>query len=325
MILGITGGTGCGKTTLLNVLKERGAAVLDCDAIYHELLTRDASLLAAIEERFPGTVENGVLQRKKLGNLVFSHKDALLDLNRITHAAVKREVLRRLGEKPALAAIDAIALFEGGLAGLCDVTVAVTAPVEDRVRRLMRRDGIPEDYARRRIAAQPDESWFREKCGFVLENTGSASEFREKCLAFLRGIGIMDAASERRKSLQCTVHPTGTLGTYTFVVVCSRYDGKWLLSRHRERDTWETQGGHIEPGETPMQAARRELYEESGVRDAELYPVCDYRGFDSQSSANGMVFFAAVRRLEPLPERAEPICDFFEDRKSDCFRRCRKI
>ena len=57
MILGITGGTGCGKTTLLNVLKERGAVVLDCDAIYHELLTRDASLLAAIEERFPGTVE----------------------------------------------------------------------------------------------------------------------------------------------------------------------------------------------------------------------------------------------------------------------------
>ena len=64
MILGITGGTGCGKTTLLNVLKERGAVVLDCDAIYHELLTRDASLLAAIEERFPGTVEDGVLQRK---------------------------------------------------------------------------------------------------------------------------------------------------------------------------------------------------------------------------------------------------------------------
>ena len=302
MILGITGGTGCGKTTLLNVLKERGAVVLDCDAIYHELLTRDASLLAAIEERFPGTVENGVLLRKKLGNLVFSDKNALLDLNKITHAAVKREVLRHLSEKPALAAIDAIALFEGGLAELCDVTVAVTAPVEDRVRRLMRRDGIPEDYARRRIAAQPDEDWFREKCDYVLENTGSAPEFREKCLAFLREIGIMDAASERRRSLQCTVHPVGTLGTYTFVVVCSRYDGKWLLSRHRERDTWETQGGHIEPGETPLQAARRELYEESGVRDAELYPVCDYHGFDAQSSANGMVFFAAVHRLEPLPE-----------------------
>ncbi|HBK26539.1 MAG TPA: hypothetical protein DDY90_07475, partial [Clostridiales bacterium] len=73
--------------------------------------------------------------------------------------------------------------------------VAVTAPLEDRVRRLMRRDGIPEDYARRRIAAQPEEGWFREKCDFVLENTGSASEFQEKCLAFLRKIGIMDPES----------------------------------------------------------------------------------------------------------------------------------
>ena len=192
MILGITGGTGCGKTTLLNVLKERGALVLDCDEIYHELLARDASLLAAIGQRFPGTVENGVLQRKKLGNIVFSDKNALLDLNKITHTAVKQEVLGRLSRKPELAAIDAIALFEGGLAELCDVTVAVTAPVEDRVRRLMRRDGIPESYARSRIAAQPGEDWFREKCGFVLENTGTELQFREKCLAFLHRIGIMN-------------------------------------------------------------------------------------------------------------------------------------
>ena len=192
MILGITGGTGCGKTTLLNVLKAQGALVLDCDEIYHELLTRDKSLLAAIDARFPGTVENGILQRKKLGKIVFSDKNALLDLNKITHAAVKQEVLRRLSRKPELAAIDAIALFEGGLAELCDVTVAVTAPVEDRVRRLMRRDGIPESYACSRIAAQPGEDWFREKCGFVLENTGSESQFREKCLAFLQGVGIMD-------------------------------------------------------------------------------------------------------------------------------------
>ena len=63
MIIGITGGTGCGKTTLLNILRDQGGLVLDCDAIYHELLQRDDHLLAAIEERFPGVVENGVLQR----------------------------------------------------------------------------------------------------------------------------------------------------------------------------------------------------------------------------------------------------------------------
>ena len=115
MILGITGGTGCGKTTLLHCVAERGGLVLDCDEIYHELLETDPMLLAAIEARFPGTVENDRLQRKKLGELVFSNPAALADLNRITHSAVKHEVLRRLKTKPNLAAIDAIGLFESGL------------------------------------------------------------------------------------------------------------------------------------------------------------------------------------------------------------------
>lgn len=192
MILGITGGSGCGKTTLLNVIRDQGGLVLDCDAIYHQLLAADQGLLASIEGRFPGTVENGELQRKKLGAIVFSDKNALLDLNKITHSAVKAEVLRRLESTPRLAAIDAIALFEGGLAELCDVTVAVTAPVEDRVRRLMLRDSISESYARSRIAAQHDESWFREKCGYILENNGTEIQFYDKCLAFLRDFGIME-------------------------------------------------------------------------------------------------------------------------------------
>ena len=191
MILGITGGTGCGKTTLLNVIEGQGGLILDCDAIYHHLLQRDRGLMDAIEARFPGTVENGALQRKKLGALVFSDENALLDLNKITHSAVKAEVLRQLESRPKLAAIDAIALFEGGLAELCDVTVAVTAPAEVRVQRLMKRDGISEDYARSRIAAQHEESWFRERCGYVLENNGTEIQFYGKCLAFLSEAGII--------------------------------------------------------------------------------------------------------------------------------------
>ena len=191
MILGITGGTGCGKTTLLKVIEEKGGLVLDCDAIYHQLLTRDDQLLNAIEARFPGTVENGVLQRKKLGSIVFSDENALMDLNKITHGAIKAEVLRLLETAPKLAAIDAIALFEGGLADLCDLTVAVTAPADVRVQRLMKRDNISEDYARSRIAAQHDETWFREKCDWTLENNGTEVQFREKCLAFLANPDIM--------------------------------------------------------------------------------------------------------------------------------------
>ena len=191
MILGITGGTGCGKTTLLKIIEENGGLILDCDAIYHELLTSDASLLTAIENRFPGTVENGVLQRKKLGAIVFSDEKALEALNKITHGAIKAEVLRRLADKPKLAAIDAIALFEGGLAELCDVTVAVTAPEEIRVKRLMLRDNISEEYARSRIAAQHPERWFREHCDCTLENIGTEVQFREKCLAFLQNRDII--------------------------------------------------------------------------------------------------------------------------------------
>jgi dephospho-CoA kinase len=191
MIIGITGGTGCGKTTLLNCIAEKGGLILDCDAIYHRLLQTDKDLLLSIENRFPGVVENGVLQRKALGNIVFADEKALSDLNRITHAAVKKEVLHLLENAPKLAAIDAIGLFEGDLAELCDVTVAVTAPVEDRVCRLMTRDGISKEYAQNRIAAQHDDEWFGSKCGYILKNNGTVEDFQAKCIAFLSKLGII--------------------------------------------------------------------------------------------------------------------------------------
>ena len=191
MILGITGGTGCGKTTLLKAIEDLGGLVLDCDAIYHRLLTTDKAMLEAIDARFPGVIEDGVLNRKKLGAIVFSDEQALLDLNAITHAAVKRDVLCQLESQPTLAAIDAIGLFEGGLAELCDVTVAVTAPMDARISRLMARDGISEDYARSRIAAQHSDDWFRQHCNVTLENDGSIDSFQAKCIVFLHTFGII--------------------------------------------------------------------------------------------------------------------------------------
>ena len=191
MILGITGGSGCGKTTLLNLIQEQGGLVLDCDAIYHRLLQTDTAMLSAIESRFPGVVEDGSLNRKKLGAIVFSDETALLDLNKITHTAVKTDVLRQLESQPRLAAIDAIGLFEGGLAELCDVTVAVTAPIDARIARLMARDGITEEYARNRIAAQHDDEWFRQRCTVTLENNATIDAFATKCIAFLHTLGIM--------------------------------------------------------------------------------------------------------------------------------------
>lgn len=184
MIIGITGGSGCGKTTALNVIRDMGGLVLDCDAIYHRLLQEDPSLLKDIETRFPGTVERGQLQRKKLGNIVFSDENALSDLNKITHAAVKSEVLRQLEGHSGLAAIDAIGLFEGGLAALCQMTVAICAPEEDRINRLMSREGISREYAQKRIAAQRPQEEFRNMCDYTLENGENMESFQAKCLAF---------------------------------------------------------------------------------------------------------------------------------------------
>lgn len=191
MIIGITGGTGSGKSTLLHLIEEYGGNILDCDAIYHELLQSDASLLAAIEQRFPGTVTNGILDRKKLGAIVFNDESALQDLNRITHTAVRKEILRQLAETSNLTAIDAIGLFEGDLASLCDMTIAITAPVEDRIQRILARDGITEEYARNRVAAQHDDAWFIQRCDHVLENNSTSQDFQGKCIAFLRNQGII--------------------------------------------------------------------------------------------------------------------------------------
>ena len=98
--------------------------------------------------------------------------------------------------------------------------------------------------------------------------------------------------------MTCKTYQTGYLKDYKYVVVLSEYDGKILLSRHRERNTWETQGGHIEEGETPIEAAKRELYEESGALDFQIEPLCDYWA----DKANGMAFKAVIRELGPIPE-----------------------
>ena len=191
-VVGITGGTGAGKTTALGVLRELGAFAIDCDDVYHGLLRSNSQLVSELGARFPGTVVDGELQRKALGEIVFSDAVSLRDLNAIAHRYVRGEVIRLLREHAmaggTLAAIDAVELFEGDLAALCTVTVGVTAQEDVRIRRIMRREGVSEPYARSRARAQKPDEYYVNKCDMTLRNNGSEAEFAGKCRDIFGGM-----------------------------------------------------------------------------------------------------------------------------------------
>ena len=178
VVLGITGGTGAGKTSALRAVEALGGQVIDCDAAYHEMLAENEELRNAINEKFPGVFRSdGSLNRRKLGEEVFARKDRMEQLNEIVFRFLVPEIERRVEALPdGLYAIDAVNLPESGLDHLCDQTIAVTAPLELRVRRIMARDGITEQYARLRISAQKADEYYRSKCDCELTNSADTAE-----------------------------------------------------------------------------------------------------------------------------------------------------
>ena len=186
LIVGITGPTGAGKTSALNAVRKLGGAVLDCDAIYHEQLKTDAKLRQALIHAFGEVFDENGLNRQMLGKIVFGNPAELERLNGIIYEFLPRELERRItayGMAPIIA-VDAINLIESGLDKLCKHTIGVLAPKEDRVKRIMVRDNISEEYARLRVEAQKDDSFYRENCTDILVNdAGTLSAFEEVAYA----------------------------------------------------------------------------------------------------------------------------------------------
>ncbi len=206
-VLGLTGGSGSGKSAAASFLASRGGDVIDADAVYHRLIAKKGRCTRALARAFGPDIllPDGTLDRRKMASLVFAPdgREALSRLNETTHPFVMREIEKLLtrAKKAGVpyVVLDAPQLFEAGANRLCDATAAVLADRDLRIRRLSERDALPASDAARRIDAQLPDDYFRERCDFILENNGTAEELRQDCETLLSRLGLSDTAGRRER------------------------------------------------------------------------------------------------------------------------------
>ena len=172
MKVGITGGIGSGKSTVCRLFAQKGIAVYDSDAAAKRLMQEDGALRRQLAGRFgEGTFRDGVLDRAYLAGIVFADPQALADLNTLVHPVVMRDFdAWAARQEGSYVILESAILFEAGLEGCVDKTVAVLAPRELRIERTCRRDGCGADQVVRRIAAQLDDDALSARADYVVVN-----------------------------------------------------------------------------------------------------------------------------------------------------------
>lgn len=182
-VIGLTGPIGAGKSTATSLLRERGATVIDADAVYAALVQPGQPLLQTIAAEFGSNVvrADGSLDRRVLGDLVFGDPSALARLDRLTHPAVVTQIERQIANAPAdVVVIEAIKLVQSGLAQRGDVVWLVTADPDVRVQRLMARDDLDFASATKRVAAAIDPTLDEAIPVTVIDNSGDQGELRQR-------------------------------------------------------------------------------------------------------------------------------------------------
>lgn len=178
IILGLTGQSGAGKSTVGKIMEQKGACVIDCDKLARLVVEPGKPALSEIREAFgsEGINPDGTMNRAKVASIVFHDENARHILNRITHKYIEEETDRIINTCPnRVVVIDAPVLFESEIYKKCEKTVCVLADCETRILRIMNRDGLTREKAEERIFAQRDDDYFIEKCDFVIYNNGDGS------------------------------------------------------------------------------------------------------------------------------------------------------
>lgn len=188
-VVGITGGTGSGKSTVSSIMEKCGAYIIDADLVAREIVKIGKPALFEIKRAFGEEMilENGSLDRKKLGLVVFADGEKLNILNGITHKYIIEEIKNKVKKKDdGLIVIDAALLFQTELFNMCDKTIAVVAPKTKRQERIISRDNIGEKTAKDRISSQDDDNYYKERADFVIKNDGSIIELEKKTEKILK-------------------------------------------------------------------------------------------------------------------------------------------
>lgn len=176
--LGLTGPTGAGKSTVAHLLEQNGIPLVDADAIARTVTEKGSPVLSALADAFGNDIlfPDGSLDRRALAAVAFSSKENTEKLNAVTHPAILARIRRALADAAGDAVIlDAPLLFETGLDALCDHTAAIVADEAVRLARITARDGISEEAAKKRMAAQPDTAFYAARADILLYNNGDRS------------------------------------------------------------------------------------------------------------------------------------------------------
>ena len=186
IIVGLTGQTGAGKSTISHYLSENGVTVIDADQVAREVVDTGSACIADIALEFGCEYINmdGTLNRKKMAKTVFTDKTKLKKLNGLMFPYIIESMMEKLEqlrqEKDGIIVMDAPTLFESGADRECDCVISVTADKDTRLERIIQRDGLTEEEAEERISAQHDEEYYRSRSWQVLENNGDLESLKHQ-------------------------------------------------------------------------------------------------------------------------------------------------
>lgn len=188
-VVGITGPTGAGKTTIGNLIRQRGYTVIDCDKMAASVMDTDKELLQQLQQTFADCFDNSKLNRKKLSKLVFSSPTQLQKLNAIVNPAIMKKMQDIIGEQTGdILFFDGATLLQSGCSVLCRQMIAVLAQPQNRLQRICKRDGLSEQLAAARMNSQPKNEYYRDLCDYIIYTDISDESTREQLNTVLKEV-----------------------------------------------------------------------------------------------------------------------------------------